>query len=401
MEPFTLSVPESVLEDLRRRLVATRWTNEPLGASDPSAGLPVEYLRELVDHWATTFDWRAQERALSRLPQFIADVDGTAIHLLHVRGAAKSSIPLLFTHGWPGSFLEALEIIPLLTTSQRVGDRDICFDVIVPSIPGFGFSEKPSRAGMTVFRIADLWATLMSDLGYERFAVQGGDWGASISTALALRHPERLIGMHLNYIPGSYRPFIDVGSRSLSAAEEAHLRAADAWYESSGGYSHVQRTRPLTLGYALNDSPAGLAAWIVEKFRDWSDCDGEVERRFTKDELLTNVMIYWVTGTAHSAARIYLETRRQPLVFSEAQRVTTPTAVLRCAHEAPFPPREWVERGYNVVRWTEHGAGGHFAALEEPEALVRDVRAFFADCTAAVTSDQMVDGAPLRTSPES
>jgi pimeloyl-ACP methyl ester carboxylesterase len=217
----------------------------------------------------------------------------------------------------------------------------------------------------------------MAALGYERFGVQGGDWGAGVSTRLAMAHPERVIGVHLNYIPGSYRPHVGSGDRPLSEVEEAFLRKRDRWIEMDGGYGHIQGTRPLTLAYGLNDSPAGLAAWIVEKFREWSDGDGDVERRFSKDELLANVTLYWVTETIGSSMRLYFEAGRSPLHLGPGERVRPPCAVARFAREAPMPPREWVERGYDVARWTEFPRGGHFAAMEEPELLAGDLRAFF------------------------
>lgn len=367
MRPFSIHVSDDALADLNRRLDETRWP-DMLTPEVPASGVSVAYMRELIVYWRHHFDWRAAERRLNALPQFQTDIDGDTIHFVHARGRGPNAIPLILTHGWPGSFLEAEKILPVLT---REG-----FDVVVPSLPGYGFSSRPNTPGMNVFRIADRWARLMTELGYDRFGAQGGDWGASVTTALALRHADRLIGIHLNYVPGSYRPFIDASS-PVTPTEQRFLESADAWYESEGGYSHIQRTRPQTLAFALNDSPAGLAAWIVEKFRDWSDCGGNVEQRFTRDELLTNVMLYWVTETFHSSARLYYETRARPLAFAADDRVRVPTAVFRLAKEAPFPPRTWVERGYDVTRWTEHPRGGHFAALEEPEALAADVRAFF------------------------
>ena len=376
IEPFRIEVPDAVLDDLRRRLEATRWPDDAVeGDADP--GLPVPVLRDLVDHWLSRFDWRAQERELNELPQFRADVDGFGVHFLHQRGRGPNPLPLVFTHGWPGSFLEARKILPLLADPGSAGgDPEDAFDVVVPSLPGYGFSDRPSRAGMNTFRIGDLWARLMAGLGYVRFGAQGGDWGASVSTALGLRHPERLVGIHLNYVPGSYRPFLG-DTAQLSDEESKFLRESDRWYTEEGGYGHVQRTGPRTLAYGLTDSPAGLAGWIVDKFRSWADCGGDLERRFTKDELIANVMVYWITRSFHSSARLYLETKAAPLHFAEGERVQVPCGVLRFAKESPFPPRAWIERGYRVERYTELQRGGHFAALEEPELLVEDIRAFF------------------------
>jgi pimeloyl-ACP methyl ester carboxylesterase len=271
-----------------------------------------------------------------------------------------------------------LKVIPLLTDpAGHGGDPSDSFDVVIPSLPGYGFSDRPVQRGMNVFRIADLCRRLMERLGYSRFGAQGGDWGASVATCLGLVYPQNLIGIHLNYIPGSFKPHLNSSSRELSAAELEFLDGQTHWNQIEGGYGQVQATKPQSLAYGLNDSPAGLAAWMVEKFRDWSDCDGEVQRRFTRDELLTNITIYWVTETINSSIRLYYEGRQRPMHFKEGERVNVPCGIARFPKEAPFPPREWVERGYDVQRWTEMPTGGHFAALEEPGLLVDDIRAFF------------------------
>lgn len=376
-KPFAIHIPETTLSDLQKRLGQTRWLDEIAG-SDWSYGANLNYMREIVDYWQTRFDWRAQEKIINGFSQFRADVDGLAIHFIHERGKGPQAIPLVITHGWPGSFVEMLKVIPHLTDPVAYGGAaEDSFDVVVPSLPGYGFSDRATEIGMNAFRIAELWVQLMDGLGYRRFGAQGGDWGASVGTCLGLMSPAKLIGLHLNYIPGSFKPYLGSGSRSLSAAETAFLAAQDDWSQTEGGYGHVQATKPQTLAFGLNDSPVGLAAWIIEKFRDWSDCDGEVERRFTKDELLTNVMIYWTTQTINSSMRLYYEARRRPLHFKEGESVRAPCAVARFLKEAPFPPREWIERGYNVQRWTEIASGGHFAAMEEPDLLVEDIRAFF------------------------
>jgi pimeloyl-ACP methyl ester carboxylesterase len=267
-----------------------------------------------------------------------------------------------------------VKLIPLLTDPPDPLDA---FDVVVPSIPGFGFSGRPAGPGMSPRKVADLWAELMAQLGYARFATQGGDFGAAVSTWLGLLHESRLIGIHLNYIPGSYQPHITAADPPLTPDEKAFLEARAEWVRMEGAYSHLHATKPQTPAFALNDSPAGLAAWIVEKFRGWSDCGGDVERRFTKDELLTNIMIYWVTETIHSSMRLYYESSRAPLAFAMDARVRVPCGVARFPLEMPSPPREWVERGFNVERWTDMASGGHFAAMEEPERLAADIRAFF------------------------
>jgi pimeloyl-ACP methyl ester carboxylesterase len=366
VQPFRVEVPEDALADLRERLSRTRWPDLVGGGWEE--GPPVEYLRELADYWRERFDWRRVEARINAIPNFVASVDGVSIQFLHFRGRGPSPFPIVLTHGWPGSFLEMLEVAPQLAEE---------LDVVVPSLPGYGFSARPSSAGMNPVRIAELWAKLMSGLGYERFGAQGGDWGATIATRLALAFPERVAAIHLNYIPGSYAPDLGPESRPLSPAEEKFIAERDLWREEEGAYGHLQATRPRTAAYALNDSPAGLLAWIIEKFRSWSDCGGEVERRFSKDQLLTNVTLYWLTGTIGSSMRLYAEARAVPLGFAEGRRVPVPCAVARFPAEAPMPPREWVERAYDVVRWTEMPRGGHFAAMEEPELLAEDIRAFF------------------------
>ncbi len=308
---------------------------------------------------------------------FRFEVHGFAVHFIHERGRGPHPLPIILTHGWPGSFLEMLRLIPLLTDPAAHGADELdSFDVIVPSLPGYGYSDQPREAGLNTARTADIWAALMQGLGYKRFAAQGGDIGASVTTFLGLRHPEQLLGLHFNYIPGSYRPF-RTSEDVLSPAESEFVDRAVRWREEHGGYSHIQGTRPLTAAYGLNDSPVGLAAWIVEKFREWSDCGGDVYTRFTKEELLANVTLYWMTETIYSSFRMYYEGRRAPLQFSEGKRVSTPCAVACFPKELPLPPREWVERAYNVERWTEMPRGGHFAAAEEPGLLAGDLRRFF------------------------
>jgi pimeloyl-ACP methyl ester carboxylesterase len=377
VQPFRAEIPEAVLEDLRMRLARTRWPDEIEGCGW-DYGVDLGFLRDLADHWRSRFDWRRVEDAINAVPNFLAEIDGEGIHFLHIRGSGPSPLPLVLTHGWPGSFLEMLEIAPLLADPEaNGGDAADAFDLVVPSLPGYGFSSPPRQPGMHATRIAALWDTLMDGLGYARYGAQGGDWGASVTTRLALAFPERVTGIHLNYIPGSYQPYLGPGSAPLSAEEEDFLRERDRWREEEGGYGHVQATRPQTLAYALTDSPAGLLAWIVEKFRSWSDCGGDLERRFTKDALLANVTLYWVTGTMSSSMRLYFEGRAAPLRFERGERVSTPCAVARFPKEAPMPPRAWVARAYPVVRWTEMHRGGHFAAMEEPQLLADDIREFF------------------------
>lgn len=377
VRPFSIQISDAALSELKARLAQTRWPNASTDA-EWRYGASLRYMQEIVDYWQTEFDWRAQEDSINRFSQFHADVDNVKIHFIHERGSGPQPLPLVITHGWPGSFVEMLELIPLLTDPAAHGAQaEDSFDVVVPSIPGYGFSSYPNPPGMNAFRIAELWVQLMKGLGYSRFGAQGGDWGANVATCLGLLFPASLIGLHLNYIPGSFKPFLGPAGPDLSEAENGFVQAQESWLQAEGGYGHLQATKPQTLAFGLNDSPAGLAAWIIEKFRDWGDCDGDVEKRFTKDELLTNVMIYWTTQTIYSSAQLYFEGRERPLHFKRGERVETPCAIAKFKTEAPFPPCEWVERGYNVQRWTEFPVGGHFAAMEEPQLLAEDIRTFF------------------------
>ncbi len=372
IQPFTIEVADDTLADLRRRLVATRWPDEVEDAGwDYGANLA--YLKTLVAYWRDDFDWRAQEAVLNRFAQFRADVDGVGVHFIHERGQGPRPLPLIITHGWPSSFAQMLKIIPLLTDPARYGgDPTDAFDVVVPSLPGFGFSDRPRERGMNRGRIAALWARLMADtLGYRRFAAVGGDLGSPVTRLLALTRPDLVVGIHLTDVGYSI-----VDRPDLSAAERRYLDGVQDWSAREGAYAMLQSTKPQTLAYGLTDSPAGLAAWIVEKFRAWSDCDGDVERRFSKDELLTTVMIYWVTETINSSARLYYENRRIPPLAPE-QRIDVPAGVAIFPKDLALPPREWAERSLSVQRWTEMPRGGHFAAMEEPDLLVEDLRAFF------------------------
>ena len=377
VQPFKVQIPQTVLNDLTERLARVRWPDE-IANSGWEYGPPLSYMQELISYWQSNFNWRAQEEAINELAHFRADVNGVGIHFIHERGKGPNPFPLIITHGWPGSFLEMRKVIPLLTDpAGNGGEAEDSFDVIVPSLPGYGFSDRATQQGMNAFAIADLWAQLMNGLGYQRFGAQGGDWGASVASCLGHAYSSNVVGIHLNYIPGSFQPFTGAGTHELSQAERAFLADSEEWWQAEGGYAHVQKTKPHTLAYGLNDSPVGLAGWIVEKFRDWSDCDGNVDGRFSKDELLTNITLYWVTETIHSSIRLYSETAKRPLRFARGERIEPPCGVARFQKEAPFPPREWVERCYNVQRWTEFPRGGHFAAMEEPELLAQDIRAFF------------------------
>ena len=376
LESFSIPFSHHAVDDLRDRLVRTRWPDEIPG-SNWEYGFDLRFLQEICGYWRERFDWKAQVEKLSTLHHFRYVSDGIGIHFIHERGKGPAPIPIILTHGWPGSFLEMMRIIPLLTDPASHGaDHADSFDVVVPSLPGYGFSDRPTCRGMNLFRTAELWTGIMEELGYARFAAQGGDLGAGVSTILGLRHAYRMIGIHLNYIPGSFRPHLEPGTK-LNGAEEAFLKGVARWSDESGAYAHVQRTRPQTAAYGLNDSPAGLAAWILEKFREWSDCDGDLYNRFSRDELLANVTLYWMTETIHSSFRLYFEGRKATLQFGPGDYVQTPCAIAHFPKELPFPPRAWIERGYNIQHWTDMPQGGHFAAAEEPDLLAEDIRAFF------------------------
>ena len=377
IEKFTINIPDEVIADLRRRLLATRWPDEIENAGW-EYGSSLAYMRTLVDYWRNGYNWRLQEAALNTLPQYRIALDGLHIHFAQVRGKGPAPVPIIITHGWPGSFIEMVKILPLLTDpAAHGGNPKDAFDVVVPSLPGYGFSDTPHDRGMYPNKIAALWAQLMNELGYDRFGAQGGDWGSAISIALGLDYPQRVLGIHLNYIAGRFLLGGTLNQPQEDEITKTYLAELRGWWDSEGGYSHVQATKPQTLSYGLNDSPVGLAAWIVEKFRTWSDSAGDLERVFTRDELLTNVMIYWVTETMPSSTRLYYETRERPLRLSSTNRVGPPVAVALFPKEIAMPPRPLAERGLNIARWTVMPKGGHFAAMEQPELLAQDIREFF------------------------
>jgi len=369
--PFTINVPEATLTDLRARLAQTRWPDEPNEAGW-AFGTNLGYMKELVNYWQHSYDWRKHEAQLNQLPQFKTEIDGVTIHYIHVRGKGPKPTPLILTHGWPDSFYRFHKIIPMLTDPEQYGGQAAdAFDVIVPSIPGFGFSDRQSMSSSAV---ADLWAKLMRELGYEQFMAAGGDIGSNVTKALAVKYPERVQAIHLT----------DVGyptgqEENMSEAEQAFAGFIQGWWFSEGAYAMVQMTKPQSLAFGLNDSPAGLAAWIISFINTGAD-NNDVERAFgDRDELLTNVMIYWVTQTVASAARMYLLDAHA--AYGEdgntmTVRSTVPAGVALFPREAQFP-REWAERGLNLQHFTQMPRGGHFAPLEEPELFVNDLRTFF------------------------
>ena len=375
-EPFSVAVAQSVLDDLSARLRATRWP-DALPGTGWDLGTELGYLQELCRTWSDDFDWRRQEARLNAWPQFLTEVDGARLHYLHARSPHPAALPLLLTHGWPGSVVEFLSVLgPLVDPPAHGGDAADAFSVVCPSIPGYGWSGPTRERGWDVRRVARALAGLMAELGYERYGAQGGDWGGIATAHLGVLDAEHLVGIHLN-MANAPRPrgFDD---STLEAQEQADLADMRAFKAGETGYQAIQGTKPQTLAYALNDSPAGLAGWVVEKFRSWSDCGGDVESVFDRDDLLANLTTYWVTGTAGSAARLYYETF-SALPVMPAQRVEVPTGVARFPREIYRPPRAWVEAAFELRRWTVMPRGGHFAALEQPDLLVDDVRAFFRD----------------------
>ena len=378
IEPFTINVPESVLMDLKDRLARARMPDEPEGVGW-RLGTNQAYMKQLVDYWRDEFDWREQERRLNQFEQFKTTIDDIDIHFVHRRSQEPSAFPLILTHGWPGSFAEFAKVIGPLTNPVGYGGRaEDAFHVVIPSIPGYGFSDRPRQLGYGRERTAAIFTELMARLGYERYGAQGGDLGAGISRLLAINDAEHVAGLHLNLCSAD-PPDPNNPTAGVPPAEVALMRERAAfWTDEERGYSHIQGTKPQTLGYGLNDSPVGLAAWIVEKYRSWCDCEGNPETKFSKDELLTTITIYWVTQTATSAARYYYESRHSGSPPS-TQRVEVPTACTAFPKEFRFTPRRWLEARYNLARFTIMPSGGHFAASEEPELFVDDVRAFFRD----------------------
>jgi microsomal epoxide hydrolase len=373
IEPFRIDVADEELNDLRRRLRNARWADQIEG-SGWDLGTDRQELQALCKYWSDGFDWRAQERAINEFSHFTTTVRGQRIHYIHERSPDPEAVPLLLLHGWPGSFVEFLHLIRPLCDP---GEGRIAFHVVVPSIPGFGWSGPTLERGWHLGRMGAAMGDVMAGIGYPRFVVQGGDAGAIAATQMGLLQPERLIGIHLNLIvvgpPDPVHPL-----SGLSESDVGLVRASEEWARHESGYSWIQGTRPQTLAYGLHDSPVGLAGWILEKFRRWSDCQGDVWSRFTPDDLLTNITVYWVTGTIGSSMRMYYETRQAGIVAGFRGPVRVPTAVAVFPKEHNRYPRPWAEACYNIRRWTEMPRGGHFAAMEEPDLLIDDVRAFVA-----------------------
>ena len=375
IQPFRVQVSDEVLSDLRERLERTRFPDE-VPDTGWEYGTNLAFLKELVEYWRTQYEWRVHEAAINRFAQFRVEIDGLGIHYILEPGRGPNPKPLLLTHGWPGSIYEFMRIIPMLTDPAAYGgDPRHSFTVIAPSLPGYGFSDHPRTRAMNIQAIAELFDKLMTGvLGYKRYCAQGGDWGAAVTSRLGEVHRDHLYGIHLN--------LLFVGGRrdhnaELTDEEKVFLADMDHFRREETGYQSIQGTKPQTLSYGLNDSPAGLAAWIVEKFRTWSDCSGDIEKRFSKDQLLSNIMIYWITQSINSSTRLYYESRHHPWRPDNTRRIETPTGAAIFPRELLKPPRAWAERAFNIQRWTVMPAGGHFAAMEEPKLLADDIREFF------------------------
>ncbi len=369
--PFRIEASDADLEDLRRRLAATRWP-EPETVDDWSQGIPLAYVQEVCAYWGEKYDWRAREARLNEFPQFVTEIEGIDIHFIHARSPHEEALPLVVTHGWPGSIVEFHKVIePLTNPTAFGGDAADAFHVVCPSLPGYGFSDKPAATGWSADKIATAWDTLMPRLGYDRFVAQGGDWGALVTTCIGVQNLGHCAAVHLNMpiAPPDPETLSD-----LTETEQGAMASMQHYQDWDSGYSKQQSTRPQTVGYGLVDSPAGQAAWILEKFWSWMDCDGHPENVLTRDELLDNVMLYWLPGTAASSARLYWESCRTPGL----DIVSMPTGCSIFPKEIFRSSRRWAEKRFtNLIHWNELDKGGHFAAFERPETFVDEVRTCF------------------------
>lgn len=366
---FKIATSPFILDDLRERLGRARWPDQ-INGSQWEYGANLHYLQELCTHWGHGFDWTEQQEYLNSFPQFQGEIGGFGLHFIHEKGRGKNAIPILLIHGYPDSFVRFLKVIPLLTAE---GPDGLSFDVVVPSIPGYGFSDRPQEPGMNTKKIAGLFARLMNELGYKKFMAHGGDWGSSITEQLALHYPQSMLGIHLTDVP--FRHLFSMQPEEMSEAEKKYLEAGRSWQMKEGAYAMLQATKPQTLAYAMNDSPIGLAAWIIEKFYSWSDSNGDLKNSFTQDELLTNLTIYWVTQTAGSAFRIYYETMAE-LGNDDSKKSKVPAAVCLFPKDMIPAPKEFAERVLNLRQWTQMPRGGHFAAMEQPKLLAEDIIRF-------------------------
>ncbi len=350
IKEFTVNISDENIKELNSKIKNTRWPDE-MDNSSWEYGTNLSYMKELSEYWLNTFSWKKVEDKINSYPNYTFDVDGNSIHFIHVKSKHKNAIPIIITHGWPGSFLEMFKLIPLLTQNE-----EFPFDLVIPSVIGFGFSSKATKEGCNNTYIASLWHKLMLELGYTKYAAQGGDIGSGISTRLAMNYPEHLIGLHLNYVSDSFKPaYYD--ENNLSKEVIQYNEELDAWAQKEAGYAYIQSTKPLTLSYGLNDSPIGLCAWIIEKFNSWSDNDGNID--------------------IHSSVRIYNENSKNPMVFKKNNYIKVPVAYTQFPKELSKPPKEFLSKGYNIQRWTVMPKGGHFAANECPDLIAEDLREFF------------------------
>ena len=368
---FQLEVTDAVLDDLKKRLSMTRWPNKET-PEDWSQGIPLGYMQELCDYWQHEYDWRAREERFNRFPQFITEIDGVDIHFIHLPSAHKNALPLIITHGWPGSVVEFHKVIePLADPTAHGGNTEDAFHVVVPSLPGYGFSGKPEVTGWGIEKIADIWGALMARLGYDHYFAQGGDWGAMVTTHIGLQDKEHCDAIHLNMpvvIPDANT------MAELTPSEQASLMSMKFYQDWDSGYSKQQSTRPQTVGYGLVDSPSGQAAWIIEKFYQWTDCNGHPENAISRDELLDNVMMYWLSKSAASSARLYWESFKNP----PQDEVDIPTGCSIFPKEIVRPSERWIRKRFtNLKYYNELEKGGHFAAFEQPEIFLQEIRTYF------------------------
>lgn len=394
IQSYPIQIDPVILDDLRQRLQNARWTND-INNDKWQTGTNATYLKELCDYWLRDFDWQKNQSYLNSFSHFKTFIDGTGIHFIHEKGRGANRVPLLLIHGYPDSFMRFLKVIPLLTAADEDG---FSFDLVIPSIPGFGFSDIPNEPGMHPQRIAALFTKLMKEeLGYPDFFVHGGDWGSVITEQMALNNPQSLKGIYLTDIPWYH--LFSIPGNDITEAEKKYMQAGQQWNQTEGGYALIQSTKPQSLGYGLNDSPVGLAGWIIEKFYLWSDCNGKLEHLFTKDELLTNLTIYWATQTINSALRIYYETAvamQQKIKKEEIRKLEVPTGVAIFPRDMIPAPREFAERIFNVQQWTEMPAGGHFTAMEQPHLFAKDVRKFARSLSETTRRQHAVPASALR-----
>ncbi|MFE4709290.1 epoxide hydrolase family protein [Paenibacillus sp. NPDC056722] len=374
IKPFHIQVSDDILNDLQYRLQHVRLPDQ-VEDSGWERGTDLVFLKSLLSYWRDHYDWRAQESKLNRFAQFHCDIDGIEVHFVHERGKGPNPMPIILTHGWPDSYLRYEKIIPLLTDpASHEGNPEDSFDVIVPSLPGFGFSSRPTKPGFNNYSVSQLWAKLMTqELGYTKFAAAGGDIGSGVTRYLAANDPELLYGIHLTDV-GIIRSLMTSQDAELSEEEKQYKKNASSWLANEGGYISMQSTKPQTLAYGLSDSPVGVAAWIIEKLRAWSDCKGDLSQRYSKDELLTHIMIYWVTNTIGTSIQMYYENSHS---LPPLGHIEVPTGIAIFPADIVLPPKSWAERNLNITRWSTMPAGGHFTAMEEPEALADDIRAFY------------------------